>query len=276
MRTEPVIYDVCRYQIWDPGRKEHMDVDKFVSVAPVQEFNVCRATIADYYTDPHTSWFFDQMLEKKMPTTFYFVTNQKIDTNSARAAKKHLDYLDKAIYSRVNQIGCPLVLDVEIKGQNHKFNNDMIYRILKDGEQKYGHKFLIYTGSYAWDEIMGKKEWHREYELWMAWYAKVGESQKLPDELRMPSTFERKNLIMHQTTDKADGKAKGCTSYGLDLSRWVHESKTASEWMNDFNDNPTTPPDPPVDPPIEENCDQIENERDELQEILQQIKGLVC
>ena len=72
------------------------------------------------------------------------------------------------------------------------------------------------------------------------------ESRIPPDKLPLPPAIDRERLIIHQTTQKGNGKAWGVSSKQIDYDRWVGVT-TLDEYIAKFKGDepePTLPTEP--------------------------------
>lgn len=60
--------------------------------------------------------------------------------------------------------------------------------------------------------------WYNQYHWWLAQYLSSGLEH--PGPVKLPAGVERERCLIHQTTDKADGRTYGAESASIDLNRW--------------------------------------------------------
>lgn len=66
----------------------------------------------------------------------------------------------------------PPALDIE-SINNKRLDAGNIYRCLKEIEQMFGRKPIVYTGFFVWRDMMKSPTWSTDYLLWLATYNKM-------------------------------------------------------------------------------------------------------
>jgi GH25 family lysozyme M1 (1,4-beta-N-acetylmuramidase) len=129
----------------------------------------------------------------------------------------------------------PLVSDVELEhnATPAQFKKNLLAH-LKHLEQLSGRKPIIYSRAsfidyYVTGLGVTPPAWYEDYDWWLAGYLLSGEEH--PGPVALPLGVPRERVVIHQTSDRGDGKAFGMESYALDYNRWQFDEAHFREYI---------------------------------------------
>ena len=110
--------------------------------------------------------------------------------------------------------------------------------------------------------LLAPPRWFNDHDWWLAQYLSSGIEHVGPPIL--PRGVRRDRVIIHQTSEKGDGKGAGMESFGLDLNRWQEQSArlTFAGYIAQYNGQQPPPVDPPQPPP--NPCAELIAENEQL------------
>jgi len=222
MTEKLLILDVSAYQTHRISNvvTKHIDWDVLVS-QPVRAVTI-RCAISWGYVDVAYSFGKSECKRLGIPMSAYHVFYPNSDPirqaqHFCNVAGDDTDY--------------PLVADIELGEGSHRCTPPEYQKALKkyldEIERIDGRKPIIYSRATFIDYYLTGSgtppAWFNDYDWYLAQYLSNGEEH--PGEPKLPKGVSRERVIIHQTSDRGNGKLYGVQSAAVDLNRWQKSEK---------------------------------------------------
>lgn len=210
--------DVSAYQsLRTPDGKiilAHIDWAKALSHPMKIRFAAARAAISWGYTDPAFAYNWQALKTFGLPRAAYHVFYPNSDP------LRQADHFCNVLAGDWGSL--PLVADLELATGAHACSKAhyaaQLKKYLDRLENNAGRKPILYTRASFMNAYVERQGWYNDYYWWLAQYLKSGAEHQGPPTL--PAGVSRERVLVHQTSDRGDGKAFWMQSAGLDYNRW--------------------------------------------------------
>ena len=124
----------------------------------------------------------------------------------------------------------PLALDMEVAlNQAPNVITNEILQVAQIIEKESGKKPILYSRANWIDAWTLTGSWRNEFDWWLAQYLSSGVEHAGPPNL--PKGVTRDRCIIHQTSDRGNGKLYGVQSASIDLNRWQLSQSALSAFL---------------------------------------------